>query len=398
MNETKKKWFLFILAGLGLYLLSVGSTYAVFSYLRPGAPTLPVSPVPTKEGFQIDLTAPKTEECSLNGVKYTRAEKEIWSKRRPLGVMIENHEESRPQSGLAKADIVYEAIAEGGITRFLAIYYCGNIASAREGEYDLGPVRSARTYFLDMISEYSDFPLYAHVGGAGKCDDPTVDPKAKALCQIGKYGWLGKESWSDLNQFSLGYTICRREPDRLGHPVATEHSMYCGSEALLAEAASRQLTNVNVKDVSWDKNFKPWSFKDDSVSGETVSPSLSFWKGYQAYDVKWEYTKETNSYKRVNGGQEYLDFNTKTPLFAKNVIIQLVKEVGPVDEHKHLLYELIGTGKALVFQDGQVTEGKWSKKDRVSRTVFQDNKGKEIKFNRGQIWIEILPATSDVTY
>lgn len=397
METKKKKRLFFILAGIGLYFLSAGTSYAVFNYLKVPS-TAPVSPQPTKEGFKIDLSAPKTEECPLNGMMFTKAEKEIWSQRRPLGVMIENHEESRPHSGLSKADVVYEAIAEGGITRFLALFYCGNIVSAKEGDYDLGPVRSARTYFLDLISEYGDYPLYTHVGGAGKCDDPTVDPRAKALCQIVKYGWTNKESWSDLNQFSLGYNICRREPDRLGRPVATEHSMYCGSEALIAEAARRKLTNVNEKNVSWDKNFQPWSFKDDSPSAETVSPQFGFWKGYGAYEVKWEYNRETNSYKRINGGQEQIDFSTKGLLTGRNIVIQFVKETGPVDEHKHLLYELTGSGKILVFQDGKVTEGKWAKKSRADRTVFQDNKGKEIKFNRGPIWIEILPLGSEVNY
>jgi len=69
-------------------------------------------------GFKIDPNAPKTEACPLSGQLFAKAERQIWEGRRPLTVMIENHEESRPQSGLNKADIVYEAVAEGGITRF----------------------------------------------------------------------------------------------------------------------------------------------------------------------------------------------------------------------------------------------------------------------------------------
>lgn len=398
--KLNKNTLILALAGLGLYLLSVGLSYAVFNYFKNRGTEI-ISPAPQTPGSsksKIDLSAPKTEECPLNGAKFTKAERDIWSKIRPLGVMIENHQESRPQSGLSKADIVYETVAEGGITRFLGMFYCGIVATSDRGVYDLGPVRSARTYYLDLVSEYGDFPLYVHVGGAGNCDDPTVDPKAKALCQIEKYGWKNKESWSDLNQFSLSVKECRREPDRLGHPVATEHSMYCSSDALWAKAAERKLTNVNFDNVSWDKNFKKWQFKDDSSAGQNTSFEFNFWKEDKDYTVKWDYDSATNSYKRQNGGQTHTDFNTKEQVIAKNVIIQYVKEKGPVDEHKHMLYEIVGEGKAIIFQDGQKIEGKWVKKTRLDRTVYTDSKGKEIKLNRGPVWIEIVPIGSEITY
>jgi hypothetical protein len=312
--------------------------------------------------------------------------------------MIENHEESRPQSGLSKADIVYEAVAEGAITRFMAVFYCADAAYSVKGDYDVGPVRSARTYFLDWASEYSDYPLYAHVGGAGQCSDPTVDPRAKALCQIEKFGWKNRDTRSDLDQFALGFKVCRREPDRLGHPVATEHSMYCSSEALWATASDRGLTNLNYKNQPWDKNFRSWQFKEDAPSSGSASPEFDFWRDYKAYSVRWDYDKATNSYKRSNGGQAQVDFNTQEQILAKNVVIQFAQEKGPVDEHKHLLYETVGSGRAEIFQDGLVIEGKWTKKSRTERTIFYDDKGKEIKFNRGLIWIEILPLSGKVSY
>src|SRR3990167_10598711 len=109
-----------ILGGAGLYLLTSGISYFVFSALI-STPVLSPAGVQDKRA-KIDTSLPKTEECPLNGMKYTKAEREIWEKRRPLTVSIENHEEARPQSGLSKADIVYEAIAEGGGTRFLSVF------------------------------------------------------------------------------------------------------------------------------------------------------------------------------------------------------------------------------------------------------------------------------------
>jgi hypothetical protein len=406
--KVKKTFFVFL---AGLYFLSSGISYAVFNFTNNLVPAEMQSPLVGEEGPKqggghlpaVDISGPKDQVCPINGAKLTKAEKELWEKRRPLLVMIENHKDSRPQSGLSRADVVYEVVAEGAITRFMGVFYCANAAYALKGDYDLGPVRSARTYFLDWASEYGDYPLYVHVGGAhcspayegGPC---KTDPRAQALEQIARYGWLNKDTRSDLNQFALGFKVCRREPDRVGKDVATEHTMYCSSEALWATAEGRKLTNVNYKNQPWDKTFREWKFKEDEVSGGSVSPEFDFWRDYKDYQVRWDYDRETNTYKRSNGGEPQIDFNTKEQLAAKNVVVQFTQERGPVDEIKHLLYDTVGSGKALIFQDGKVIEGKWSKKTRTDRTLFYDAKGKEIQFNRGLIWIEILPLTSKVNY
>jgi len=85
-------------------------------------------------------------------------------------------------------------------------------------------------------------------------------------------------------------------------------------------------------------------------------------------------------------------------LTAKVVVVQFMREKGPINELKHLLYTTTGTGKAIVFQDGQATQATWSKDKRQDRTIFKDSKGKEIKFNRGPIWIEIVPLGKSVNY
>ncbi len=399
----KKKLVVFIVAGLGLYLSSTGISYAFFSWKKSKPSEDIVSPAVEKairENGVVEFTGPKDEACPLNGEFFTKQEKDLWEQRRPLTVMIENHEDSRPQSGLSRADIVYEAVAEGGITRFLAIYYCGAAGPWTQRKYDLGPVRSARTYFLDLASEYADYPLYVHVGGAGNCNDSTVDSRARALCQLDKYGWKSKDHWSDMDQFALSYKVCRREPERTGKVVATEHTMYCDSQILWQEAADRDLAAKNDGD-QWDDNFKEWQFKDEAKAedrGSVARIAFDFWKGYQAYGVEWTYDRASNLYKRNNGGAPHLDFLTQNQLQAKVVIVQLAQETGPVDEHKHLLYKLIGQGKAIIFQDGKAVEGTWSKKDRQARTIFKDSAGKEIKLNRGKIWIEILPQGNKVDY
>lgn len=379
----------YIIGAIFLYIVSTGISYAVFSFMGGGGTG--VAPTPDAEGnVVIDPSLPKTEICPINGGKFTEIEREIWEKRRPLAVMIENHAESRPQSGLSYADVVYETVAEGGITRFMGIYYCGAAA------YNIGlaPVRSARTYFVDWVSEYD--ALYNHVGGAGRCNDDTVDERAKALCQIQKYGI------KDMDQFSIAFPTCYRNYDRLDHPVATEHTMVCYTNKLYDLAAEREWTNVDEDGVAWDKNFTPWSFKEEAAAGEggtTSTISFVHWDGYEAeYGVKWDYDSATNSYKRTNGGQPHIDLETKNQLTAKNVAVQFAKETSGVDGHAHLLYGTIGTGDALIFQDGKVIDGTWKKASRTARTTFYDGAGKEIAFNRGQIWIEVIATGTNIEY
>ena len=382
-----------IMMGLGLYLLSTGISFAAFNLSQPpsgdiNSPIINVSPG-QKPKFKVDPSVPRDQECPLNGVMYTKQESDIYEKRRPLAVMIENSAESRPQSGLSRADIVYEAIAEGWITRMMGLFYCNtpleNIIFA--------PVRSARTYFVDWVSEYD--ALYNHVGGAGRCADDTVDERAKALCQIDRFGI------KDLDQFGIGYPDCYRNPDRLDHPVATEHTMVCFSENLYKIAEKREWTNTDEKGIPWDKNFREWKFKDDpkeSERGTTGTVNIVFAKGYDDYDVLWSYDKTANSYKRSTGGKLHLDLETKEPLMAKNIVVQISEITGPVDDHAHILYDTLGSGKALIFQDGKAIVGSWSKKSRIGRTVFSDSVGKEIEFTRGPVWIEVVPSEQQVSY
>lgn len=386
-----------LLAGLGLYLLTTGVSYAGFSYSlylvdeKQIASPLPKISQKKKPEFKVDPKLPREQICPLNGTKYTTVEKDIWEERRPLAVMLENNKEARPQSGISRADIIYEALAEGWITRLMGIFYCNTPLE----NITFAPVRSARTYFIDWVSEYD--ALYTHVGGANRIgvNADITDPRADALGQIDRYGI------KDLDQFGIGYPDCYRNPDRLDHPVATEHTMVCFSENLYKIAEKRDWTNVDMRGIPWDKNFKEWSFKDDpkeETRGTVKTIKLVFAQGYQDHDVLWDYDKLTNSYKRSNGGVAHLDLETGEQLSVKNVVVQLAKLTGPVDDHGHFLYGTIGGGKAIIFQDGKAMVGKWSKKTRVSRTMFYDSVGKEVKFTRGPIWIEVLPNEEQVSY
>ena len=391
---------------LGVALFTTGVSYYMFGKFIPVNSQSSTNTVTTdsttpgaKKTGVIVFAGPKTEVCPINGLMYTKEEKDIWSKRRPMEIMVENHLDSRPQSGLQSADVIYEAVAEGGITRFMGVFYCGVVAGSTAQKYDVGPVRSARTYFLDLASEYADYPLYAHVGGAncsaatpgGPC---TTNKKAQAIEQIQQYGWNNQGTWGDLSQFSLSYKACRREAERTGQLRDTEHTVYCSTNEMYNVASNRGLTNVTtVKNQNWDKNFRPWLFKQtDQASTNPTDTTISFdfWSGYKDYSVSWTYDKSQNIYLRNNGGQKHIDFNDGSQLSTKNLVIQFVKETRSVDEHGHMLYDVVGSGKGILYQNGIKSDITWTKANRISRTIYKDASGKEINFVPGKIWIEIL--------
>lgn len=389
MNKNK---IILILLTIFIYVISTGISYGIFSKTANSSTKVVTSPLPeeskaTGGRISFNTNLPKTEACPLNGALYPKLQKEWWEKHRPLGVMIENHEEARSQSGISFADVIYEIVAEGGITRFLAVYYCQDAGQ-------IGPVRSARTYFLDFISEYGISPLYTHVGGA---NTPGL---ANALGQIEDYEWAG---YNDLNQFSIGFPTFWRDYDRLGHEAATEHTMYSTTSKLWQFAKEkRKLANVDEDGKSWDDNFLMYSFKEDndlSKRPDSQIAHLTFWSGYKQYEVEWTYDKTTNSYKRNNGGVPHTDKNTDKQLVTKNIAVLFMRESSANDGYEnnaHLLYKTKGSGKAQFFIDGQKLSGTWKKNSRTDRTLLFDNSGNPIKFNRGTIWFEILPLDGEV--
>lgn len=377
---------LLILLGVGTYLLTTGLSYVFFSKtVTKDATPVPLPSLTAQGGMKFDDKLPKTEPCPLNGAMYSKQQRAWWEKHRPLGVMIENHQESRPQSGLSNADVIYEAVAEGGITRFLAIFHCQDAET-------LGPVRSARTYFLDFISEYGSSPLYVHVGGANR------DGLADALSQIEEYGW---SAYNDLNQFSIGFPVFWRDYDRLGRSVATEHTMYSTTGKLWDYAAKkRKLTNVDEEGASWKEEFTPYQFKEDVSASQRAAKqtiSFDFWDNHKQYVVEWVYDKASNAYKRINGGQPHEDKNNNNQLRAKNIVILFMQETHLNDAEAHVLYKTKGNGKAIAFIDGKEVQANWRKPNREARTVITDQSGNQIKFNKGLIWFEILPTGKPVS-
>jgi len=388
MINKKTAWIVIII----IFLLSAITSYGFFgnnqntegflsplSFYKPPSSNGSVTTPPEE---------PKTEECPINGEMLSKTQKSKWVSRRPMGIMVENHKEARPQSGLSSADVIFEAVAEGGITRFLTVFYC------KDSSY-VGPVRSARIYFVKLLEGFGAYPLYAHVGGAN-----TPGP-ADALGYIGTLEW---SSYNDLNQFSVPFPYFWRDYERLPNR-ATEHTVYTSTSKLWQYAKDkRELTNVDSEGEKWDEDFISWKFQDDAKledRGTTTKIDFGFWDSLASdFSVTWAYDKTSNSYVRSNGGVSHIDKVTNKPITSKNIIVMFAKESPANDGYEggHILYKTTGEGEAIIFQNGKAIKGSWSREDETTLINFYDNNDKEISMVRGQIFIEILPVGNKVNY
>jgi len=406
MIKLDSKKLTMIASFFGLYLISTGISLLVFTYVLGG--TGGVVDTTSQKRARIDLSKPKTEECPINGAMFTKAEKDIWETRRPIAAVIENHAESRPQSGLSKAEVVYEAVAEGGITRFLGIFYCGTIAE----EVKVAPVRSARIYFVNMAAGYGNYPIFLHQGGAnnfcpscpgGVKPRGQVDRTVDAYAALDKLGWRNGQHGNDMDGgFNVGFPVVLRDQYRISsEPAAWEHSVVASLDEVYNEAKKRGFNFEDEDGVAWNEDFRMWKFEDGKASSSPTASAISFgfWDGKSEYDVEWKYDSASNMYKRFNGGSEHKDWEFDKPQLAtSNVIIMFSKEKSMVDAEGHQYYEVIGKGDALIFKNGEVLEGTWKKDSQLDREVFYDTNGDEITLTRGPVWVEILPAGNEVSY
>ncbi len=290
----------------------------------------------------------------------------------PMAIVIENLTTVRPQLGLSKADVVYEFLAEGGITRFLAIFAANDV----EGDELLGPVRSLRAYFVPVGLELLA-PVY-HVGGA-----------PNALQRAREWGMR------DINQFFDSKYFWR---DNVVNGQGSPHNMWT------------QMPEVKyaIRDHSWPqddgKNIRSWEFGEEASvdeRGEITRINVPFSSG--RYNVTWEYDEAKNRFMRFQGEYEHhLDRNNDEQLSARNVVVQYC-ETGPLagDDGKSRLdiKNDEGEGDALAFFNGEVIEATWKKEDRNARTIFYERgSDKEIEFIPGNFWVEVLPTDKEVTW
>lgn len=276
-----------------------------------------------------------------------------------VAVMIENHPDARPQSGLADAIVVYEAPVEANFSRFMAIYPSTADVSK------IGPVRSARPYYLDWLAEYGD-ALYVHVGGA-----PIALERITA------------EGVNDFNEFFKGQFFWR-SADRFA-----PHNTYTSTKLLrdgLAQQAS-QYSNTAVT---------PWKFAQQEPCTDNCATEIIATFNGTTYQATWRYNSSTQEYIRYQDGRPHADMGGAT-ITADTIIVQSVEST-VIDAVGRLDIDTIGTGEVTVFAQGHVTTGTWQKETLTGRTRWLDADGTDIALQPGTIWIEVLNERASLEY
>lgn len=308
---------------------------------------------------QADIVSVKTPKVAvkyyspLNGVEVAD---EAATKRAVTAVMIENSPDARPQSGLAQADVVFEAVAEGGITRFIALYQ-----NSRPNL--VGPVRSLRPYYAEWAAAFD--PSVAHVGGS---------PEALTMIRSGNYG-------VDIDQFFNG-SYYWRATDR-----AAPHNVYTSFDKLDALNASKNHTTSTF-------TFAPRTNEKAVATPDASQISIDVSTGI--FSVSYTYNAKTNSYDRKQGGVAHMD--REKGQISPKVVIALKTAVSLSSDGEHMSVATTGSGQAYVFQNGTVIEGTWSKDSAKGQLFIKDNNGAEIKLVRGQTWITTVGNDKSVSW
>lgn len=333
----------YIIAGLGLILAASLITFALL-YKKPQpvqqttAPVVQQKPAPAQKYYS-----------PLTGLEVAN---EAATKQPVTAIMIENSPDARPQSGLKQSGVVFEAIAEGGITRFLTLHQ-------QDKPQLIGPVRSLRMYYVDWLAPFN--ASVAHVGGS-----------AAALAEI------RNGNYRDIDQFFNASTYWRAN-DRYA-----PHNVYTSFAKLDALNATKGYTS---------STFTGFSRQDGKASETPTATSISIKMSSALFNSSYTYDKTTNSYARSQAGAAHLD--REDGQISPNVVVAMKVNMNLVMEDGYReSITTTGEGQATIFQNGTAQNVTWHKANRTSQLSFTDESGKDVPLNRGQTWIAAIPNGS----
>ena len=294
-------------------------------------------------------TGVETEEMTQSPLTGVGAKKE--STARSVAVMVNNHPKARPQTGLSKADIVYEVLAEGDITRFLAIF------QSRMPE-EIGPVRSARDYYIELAKGYDS--LYVAHG---------YSPEAKEMLTSGYI--------DDLNGIQYDGTLFKRASFR-----KAPHNSYISFDHIMEGAEMN----------GFDMNRPPeaLNFSDKgTIHGEAAKSVMISYNHNPLFDVVFDFNEKEGRYERYSNGEQTIDYDSKDPVLVENLFIveashKIVDDAGRRD------IDLESGGNAYLIQDGKLRKVQWKNED--GRILPYENK-KPVSLRKGSTWINVIPSS-----
>lgn len=270
--------------------------------------------------------------------------------RRPVAIMFDNHPKARWQAGLKDAEIVYEFLVEGPYTRYMGIFLMNDPES-------IGPIRSARPYFVTTSLEYDG--VYVHVGGSTQALNEISSLK---LADIDALSSSGKVFW-------------RRSHKKM------PNNMYTSMEAIRSTQEDRKYRLTG--------EYMPFIFKEDEEDIEGLEANDIIINYRNNNTTEYNYDLENKVYKRKKDGENHIDEIDNTEIIAKNIIIQEAN-TRVLDSEGRLEIQLIGEGKAKYITNGKVIDIEWFKDSKQGKTKYHDLNGAEVILNPGVTWIQIV--------
>lgn len=293
---------------------------------------------------------------------------EAATKQQVTGIMIENSPDARPQSGLKDSGVVFEAIAEGGITRFAVLY--------QEQKPELvGPVRSLRPYYLEWMRPFD--ASIVHVGGS-----------ANALNEV------RNGNYKDLDQFFNG-DFFWRTTDRYA-----PHNVYTSFAKLDELNKAKGYTSSEFEGfprVESDKRKKQSKEGEEEAPPPSVANNIDINVSYGAFNVRYEYNTENKQYNRFQGGEPHMDREAGQIAPKVAIVIKVPTTLGFEDGYREQM-NTIGENEAFIFQNGTVVEGKWRKESHEAQIEFLTKDNKPIPLERGQTWVTAIPTDRSVSW
>ncbi|MFD1714540.1 DUF3048 domain-containing protein [Amnibacterium flavum] len=332
----------------GALLVVVGLAGCAIPRVQAAAPV----PEPTPTYTSVFEPAPATQLAPLRGATVPLGSLAHAS----IAAKIDNHEEARPQYGLDRADIVFEELVEGGLTRYVAVWQ-SNVPDL------IGPVRSIRPMDPDIISPFGGIVAYS--GG----QEIFVDMMEDTVVYNAIHGN------SDTDD-----TFYRTDEKESPHDVVVKAPEVIGQHSDLAAPAQQFAYSYDVASSTAAKEGTPTSRIDSTFSGERYP--------------HWQWDAGRSQYLRNQEGAPDYD-SAGVQLGATNLV---VLRVGIDWTYGYVPRTvMVGSGEAWVSTGGGTIHATWSKADRGAPIRLVDDRGVVVRLAPGNTWVELIPDTGSVT-
>lgn len=325
--------------------------------------TVPETTVPPETTQPVETTAPPetTEPLPVDTNPLTGEALDQVTNLRPTAIMINNLVKAVPQCGIGQADLLYEILAEGSVTRFMAIFHDLSDVGV------IGPVRSVRPYFVRVAQHYG--AILSSAGGSDEAYDLIDSLNWDYLNGIGNSGsWFYRDEWRKSNK---GY----------------EHSLMTSGEKLMA-AAEKRGVETTMEDVDYG-----FHFDDGAVPAGETANEITIWFYSNGKKTTMTYDAETGLYAMSQHGTASVDGNDNSPITFRNILV-LEADTSVKDKKGHLEVQMTGSGDGYFARDGKIIPIRWSRESYTGHYVYTDVEGNPISFGVGKSYIAITPDGS----